>query len=222
MGSNLTADEKTAIQDASTAWDNSVNNQYQFFNFSASSIDEKSNLDAYRDSELGIYKTYDWPDELPGTALAVTQIYGTQRNIGRSSEYIEINHADILLNYDYFSFSTDDSWGYDLSTVVLHEMGHFLGLYHSNTSYESSVMYPTISRYVENRTPKNEDITTLLAKYSSRIGSSSAGQSGAIPNTSSGESKPIVLIFELYPNNKEIIKIKKGDHYEIFSKHNHD
>ena len=126
-GNSFDATEITAIENSANSWSSSVDNQITFFDVQPSNIENKNNLDLYDDSELGIYKLTQWPTELPQTALAVTQIFGSSMK-STSGDYIKIDHADILINYDSFSFSTDDSWGYDLETVILHEMGHFLGL----------------------------------------------------------------------------------------------
>jgi len=229
LGSNLIDSEKDAISNAATSWSNSTNHITDFFNLSDSDIEKKSNLSSYKDAEFGIYKLYEWPSSLPQSALAVTQIYGTKRNTGSSKEYIEINHADILINFDYFSFSTDDSWGYDLQTVILHELGHFIGLYHNNISSEYSVMYPTISRYSINRTPASFDIEEVENKYqSNKYLNESSAQNRALINenatslsTQEEDLEDITIIFELYPNNKERTIIKRGDKNEIINVHNH-
>jgi len=82
--------------------------------------------------------------------------------------------------------------------------------------------YPSISRYVDNRYPKETDINNILNKYSIDTGSDVVAQgtrSVLAQNQEVGnkevEGERVILILELYPNGKEIIKIKKGDSYEI-------
>jgi len=128
------------------------------------------------DSVLGVYKTDTWPSDLPGSALAVTQIFGLRKNTGKPNEYVDIQHADILLNEDIHNFDTENSGpNYDLRTVILHEMGHFLGLQHKSlsSSRNSSVMYPSISSTESKKEPKAVDITDIREKYS--IGGASGG-----------------------------------------------
>ena len=208
-------DETLAIEDMADAWNNSVNYQVTFMNKGGSTAPKSNNLNSYVDSLIGIYKLgfNSWPDSLPATALAVTQIYGTRKNVGRSSEYIRIDHADILMNYDYFDFTTDGSWGYDMQTIVLHEMGHLLGLYHDESSTSESVMFPTITRSVENRYPLDRDITNLRNKY----GISGATASNAFrmpagsqePEPSADNDEKVIIQFEIMADGREITKIIK-------------
>lgn len=209
ISTDFNTDELTAVQSAALNWGLAVDSQIDFFNPTNNSITSKSSLNAYNDSTLGVYKITSWPNDLPTTALAVTQIYGKIRNAGSSSEYIEIRHADVLMNYDYYTFKTGDDWGYDLGTVVLHELGHFLGLYHSSTSSDDSVMYPTISRYTNNIEPLDYDISAIKNNY--RVGSTSdSHQRSAMSNNHENdlEGEEVVIHFELRANGTETIKIK--------------
>lgn len=208
LSSDFTANELSAINDSADIWTDEANSGKQFLSTSVTNLAAKSNLDAYDDSIFGIYKLHDWPASLPNTALAVTQIRGKQK-----SSYIQITHADILVNYDYFSFATDGSWGYDLQTVIVHEMGHFLGLFHDDSSINSSVMYPSIGRFTVNQTPYDRDINNLVAKYG--LNRSSSSTRDIVSNDNEEEGVPVVITLELHANNKEVIKIN-GVIYEDF------
>lgn len=172
LGNDFTAEEQAAINEAANSWSDTNANRIHYFETSTSSFAGRNHFDDFRDNEFGIYKVYNWPEDMPATALAVTQIFGKKVKSSSKGNYIRIDHADILLNYDFFDFSTNDEWGYDLNTVVLHEMGHFLGLYHRETSADESVMYPTISRYRDNRNPHQSDEENLGRKYQVSTGRS--------------------------------------------------
>ena len=108
---------------------------------------------SYYDSEMGIYKSTNWFSNVSNQALAVTQFYGIRRNVGSATEYIELTHADIILNYRDYTFSMDSSSNsnYDLPSVLLHELGHFIGLSHQSDFLVSSVMQPYLSIFDVNR-----------------------------------------------------------------------
>lgn len=214
ISSDFSNDENSAIQDMANQWNASVNNEIQFFDSTQSTPELGSvNINSYQDSTLGVYKMTSWPSEFPATALAVTQIFGNRRNSGRSSEYIEISHADIMVNYENFTFSATDGYGYDLQTVVLHELGHFLGLGHESGSTDDSIMYPTISRFRSNREPKDLDVENVEVKYNLGRSSSSANKY-LIPEQTQvkdndSPSVPVVIIYEAYPWGREKITIKE-------------
>ncbi len=172
LSQDFNADETTAIQLMSTAWSTAVNNQKTFFAYGAVTSEKTtglSGMDALLDSEMGIYKASNWPGTLPGSALAVTQIFGRRYNVGSSSEFVSIEHADVLVNDDFYDFDTADTGpGFDLRTVILHELGHFLGLQHksSSSNRNSSVMFPSIDPTEAKRAPKSVDTADIANKYS--------------------------------------------------------
>ena len=125
-GDSFTSSEISAIESAGNSWSEATDNQLDFFQILPSSISSKEKVDHYDDKELGIYKLEVWPKDLPATALAVTQIYGEPGTDKSGESYIKIDHADILVNYEFYNFVTDDSWGYDLESIILHEMNIYL------------------------------------------------------------------------------------------------
>jgi hypothetical protein len=173
------AAEVSNIQAMSGAWELAVENKKNFFNNTdrTDEVDSASlNMDDLGDDDVtGIYKIQNWPLSLSGGALAVTQIFGRRYNIGSSNEYVKITHADILINEQDFDFRTGDTGAdtYDLRTVVLHEMGHFLGLSH-NLSTTNSVMYPSINENAKKIVPTNIDIGEIVSRYNISL-SSAAG-----------------------------------------------
>jgi hypothetical protein len=149
-------------------WDGAMST-INFFKIPATILANKSysTLGQYRDSELGIYKSFDWFPTVPSGALAITQFFGIRINPGTSDEYLELTHADIIVNYRDFTYSYDPGNinQYDLASVVLHELGHFLGLGHQTDSQVNSVMQPYISTFESNRIPFGADQNTLLDLY---------------------------------------------------------
>jgi hypothetical protein len=219
IDSKFNSNEVTSIKDMATAWKSSVENKKTFYSFSSSLTTKSFNIDS-PDSEMGIYKATTWPSDVSESALAITQIFGRRHNVGEANEYVSIEHADILVNYapntygDIFPFDSKDNdvnEGYDLRTVVLHEMGHFLGLQHiptidhkvgadrelSDKQYKaSSVMYPSISEIDVKRIPKTRDINEIVKKYglSTTAGAVSLAASTFKPNNGdSGKSVKIVI-----------------------------
>ena len=103
-----------------------------------------SNTSGFRDGEIGIYKASNWFSNVSSNALAITQFYGVITQAPGLGTYIQLTHGDIIVNYrDYGSqlkaFNVTGP-NYDLPTIILHEMGHLLGLCHEEK--EKSIMAP--------------------------------------------------------------------------------
>ncbi len=118
------------------------------------------------DGQQGIYKSVNWFAEVDSRALAVTQYRGIRRNYGTSSEYIELTHADIIMNYRDYNFTTDENSviAYDFHTVIIHELGHFIGLGHTRST-DDSVMRSSLSIFDADRTPSALDKQNLANNY---------------------------------------------------------
>lgn len=179
ISDQFTVAEVGNITAMSTAWETGVQNKKNFIDHNAVKTTEISsptlNMDTLGDDGVeGVYKILNWPTTLPGSALAVTQIFGRRFNIGSPSEYVRIEHADILLNDHFYDFRTGNTHvnnSFDLRTVMLHEMGHYLGLNHK---YGDTVMIPSIGEYSSNRAPTNTDIADMASKYSITLGTGSS------------------------------------------------
>jgi hypothetical protein len=215
---SFTTDEKAAVRDMGSAWTSAVNNRKTFFDNSAD-IDEITtnitNLTGLLDPVMGVYKTNPWPSSLPGSALAVTQIFGRRYNIGTSTEFTSIEHADILVNYQLYTYDTAAfGSGFDFQTVILHEMGHFIGLQHkdSTSSRNASVMYPSIDSSESKRAPKSVDISDIASKYSINLylTAASAMSAGAAPAPHQIEEgdkgEPLRILLELHADGNCVHK----------------
>lgn len=99
---------------------------------------------SFRDGEIGIYKSQNWFANVSSNALAITQFYGIVTESAGLGTYILLTHGDIIVNYrDYGSelkMVNTTGLNYDVPTVILHEMGHLLGLCHEED--EPSIMAP--------------------------------------------------------------------------------
>ncbi len=159
--------EETEIRRAASDWSADTGHGANFFTVPGANVADLSgtaNLDDLMDGEYGIYKATSWHPDLPATALAVTQIFGVRKNRGDDDEYVKIVEADVLVNWTY-DFAPTDPTGYDLYSVVLHELGHFLGLYHVYDYTQDSVMFPTIGFSTVYTEAGAHDILKLRSKY---------------------------------------------------------
>ena len=124
LSADFSNEEILAIQSISTGWNTIFEGQFTLFSINETTTNKDySNVSDYQDTEFGVYKSYHWPADFPPGALAITQISGVRKNEGTPDEYLEISHADVILNYSRkdFIFSTDHHAGtFDLKTVVLH------------------------------------------------------------------------------------------------------
>lgn len=170
------------IEQMAKVWNDPLASSLSLFRlpFGTSSNRGSSSLSAYRDSEFGIYKSYNWFSTVSPNALAITQFYGVMKSSPSLGSYIDLTHADIILNYrDFgtqFSYNGNSFIDYNIPTVILHEMGHFLGLCHENTS--PSIMAPY---YLSTqKTLKTFDTNKIRALYINDQ-NISAKMIGAIP-----------------------------------------
>jgi hypothetical protein len=205
------AAEITKINESMSAWETAMNNT-DFFNTAGTdtrdidAINEATSV--LRDSKLSIYKAMVWPYPDYPYALAITQIFAIRYNNGDSDEYVAIQEADIILNYENFEFDTD-GFSYDFKTVLVHELGHFLGLQHKPTSYNrnNTVMYPSIYSYEIKQTPLTIDKQDMAEKYGITLPLNAGGSSiVAKPQTyrrAPGDTgQPTKIVLELRANGE--------------------
>lgn len=155
------------IEQMAKAWNDSVAPTVSLFQlpFGTAGTTGSSNLTSFRDGEMGIYKSHTWFSNVSANALAITQFYGIVRSDGNLGTYVDLTHADIIVNYrDFgsdFTMTGNPMIDYDLPTIVLHEMGHFLGFCHE--SYANSIMAPYY--FTTQRNLKTFDINKTRALY---------------------------------------------------------
>ncbi len=168
VAGDLDADGLDPIEQMEKKWED-AHSAITFFKTPANTTANKdvSDLDSYRDSEFGIYKSTNWFSSISSSALAITQFYALRKNAGYSDEYYQMIHVDIIMNYRDYSFSLDESSNseYDLPTVLLHELGHLLGLDHQPNSSIDAVMQPYLSVWEAKRDLYANDSTRLVDNY---------------------------------------------------------
>jgi len=112
-----------------------------------------------RDGYSIIYMMNTWEADKPNEQ-ARTTIYWTGNQIYEAD--IRINAHNFNFNYQTTS-ATGTFFGVDLQSLVLHELGHVLGLAHTGT--KGSVMAVSLSSGVERRDPSTGDLNDLRCEY---------------------------------------------------------
>lgn len=171
------SNNRDPIEQVMHQWNLADSRTYFVLPASTTTNKDYSNLSSFQDGELGIYKSHSWFSEVSSSALAITQFYAIRRNAGSSAEYLELTHADIIVNYRDHDFSLNplSSIDYDLPSVLIHELGHFIGLQHTDY-YTTSVMQPYMGTRDAFRALYAADITNINNLYN---GASSLTASGS-------------------------------------------
>lgn len=164
---DLDGNGRHPIDQMSVLWNNS--HAHTFLKVPSDSVPnlEYGDVSSFRDSQMGIYKSFTWFSNVSSSALAITQFFGFRRNVGTANEYVELQHADIIVNYRDYSFSTDgsDNNAYDLHSVILHEQGHLLGLPHNWDWDQPSIMQPFLGITESKRVVTAADETSMSELY---------------------------------------------------------
>ena len=227
FGSNRS--NNNPIEESLAIWDDAIPS-VQLFETRVNSISNKqfTDLDDYRDDEMGIYIHREWfSDSRPNldTALAITILFTQEMET-----YYSIVHIDILVNFSIFSpnFNTFDQWHHDLQSILIHEVGHSLGL--SHIPYVSSVMYKNLASDEVKRTLSNYDVNSINEAYDSYFSLRNSGAKGAGPkgrpdyydDASLYDRDELVrFIIALYPDGKCRHFIDKKTGLSLLKTHSH-
>jgi hypothetical protein len=179
MSNNLDLQYQSQVNSVLDEWERSAN--IDFFDPAETTANlnfSKMSDYYYKDKHVnGIYLARNKVAELVPGVLAVTQIYFETLRDSNSKLYYHILETDIVLNgYDY-TFSTDslDHSTFYFYYVILHEVGHVLGLGHNKTG----VMNPFASTDDKTETLTNTETDLLNIKYN-------------ITNALTNEAKPLL------------------------------
>lgn len=122
--------------------------------------------DSLYDSYFGIFKILSPNWNFTDINSGVLAFTGTLTQNG------QIIHADVLFNFQNYSFGDAGDGSYnaqfiiDFESVLTHELGHFLGLNHIAANEDpNSVMLPKISRGAVKRILSNGDIIRIKSLY---------------------------------------------------------
>lgn len=111
---------------------------------------------AQKDSLNAVYWMQDWP-EVQKNLQALTNLYWKNN---------QITEADIAIDHKYFNFFTDAAttpYDVHLESLLIHELGHVLGLKHRSTV--PSVMWAVLNGAVKRDTLTAADRKTIKCEY---------------------------------------------------------
>ena len=158
---SMRSELELSLKNVCVSWNNSSSRillTYQFEDYSPEVMDKSS----LTDGKLRIYFQHDWRLlSIDPASLATTFISG----YGNA-----IQEGDIVfnMNYDFhFTELSNDEISfneYDIETILLHEIGHLIGLDHVDND-QTSVMNSYLMSGQVKRTPGAGDVKTISYKY---------------------------------------------------------
>lgn len=208
----LTPNELDTIKDLQDEWENNV--AYNFFNDTVGTTTpiNTTNLSDYRDSVLGIYRSTSWFSNVTSNAIAITQWYGYNTSDNKGA-YTEMIHADIILNSRDWSFKTvdDNTTKYFVQQVILHELGHLIGLNHLSPPVgQDAVMKPYMDTDEALSTLQATDTDGIVDLYSNlalSAGANSRALGVRAKSKSIDESDIVRGVIELHANGECVHKV---------------
>ncbi len=212
---SLTPNELDTVKDLQDEWEANV--AYNFFNDTVGTTAplNTTNLSNYRDSVLGIYRSTSWFPNVTSNAIAITQWYGFNTADSKGA-YTEMIHADIILNSRDWGFKTvdDTTTNYFVQQVILHELGHFIGLNHlSPPSGQDAVMKPYMDTDESLATLQATDTDGIVELYSNlalSAGANSRALGVGAKSKSIDEADIVRGVIELHASGECVHKV--NDH----------
>ena len=162
----------TPIEQMMLQWNNTLSD-YSFFQIPSEIVEDnkghyKTMREYNEDQEMGIYLHDEWfaQEGISHLTLAVTLYHGRRQNMGTANEWVKLVNVDIVINGRH-SFTRDKEahfLAFDFDSVILHELGHFVGLFHEN-SKSDSVMRPSLPPNIRRREISSLDGENLRKIY---------------------------------------------------------
>jgi hypothetical protein len=155
------------IEEEMSKWEESCD--FDFFeNLGSTNPLQFSNLKDYylEDKDTnGIYFTDNDFEDIDNNFLAITQLFLKKNDTSESRFKYKIVHADIIINRKNYSFTDDvyDISAFYLPRIIIHELGHVLGLGHE----ASGIMKGSIDKSNRNSALTENDIELIKNKYNS-------------------------------------------------------
>lgn len=161
IGTSVPAELKPAIYRAAATWEQSTGRKV----FEVIEENSSQSSSPGRDKKNGIYFLSQWESD-------------RKSEQGRTSVYWagdEIQEADIRINSQDFSYydqnrtqqvkavSNNTSAGYNFEALVLHELGHFLGLKHRENG--GTVMAKELGAYTDRIKLSSNDVESVQCEY---------------------------------------------------------
>lgn len=193
------------------AWDDEV--AFTFFvNPITETVNKEStSLSSYRDSEIGIYKSSQWFPNVTSNAIAITQWYGINTSDSEGN-FTQVIHADIIVNYRDWNFKINpdpSTNSYYIPQVILHEVGHLLGLNHLSPPVgQDAVMKPYMDTDEELDELETTDVDGIVALYQNAALNAGPKMLGAMrAATDYDESEVVRGVIELMADGECVHKI---------------
>lgn len=159
---------QSSIINAEDTWNNALGIEaFRFvFNSGKGNTQWTDKFASLNDNYSGLFAILNPIWNYPEIGSSVLAFTGTLSQNGK------IISADVLFNFQYYTFGDVNSGGpddfnkIDFESVLVHELGHFLGLNHITTEEDpQSVMLAKISRGMAKRTLSTGDVNRIKALY---------------------------------------------------------
>lgn len=163
---------QSSIINAQNTWNDALKLEgypevYRFvFNSGKPNTQWTKQYDSLYDNYFGLFAIMNPDWNYPDIGSGVLAFTGTLSQNGK------IIHADVLFNFQNYSFGDvtngdpDVFNKIDFESVLVHELGHFLGLNHITAEEDpNSIMLPKISRGTAKRTLSTGDVSRIRALY---------------------------------------------------------